>query len=427
MNTIEKYPFRVLIVDDEKRDWADPMQLFLERNLSTAGLNNVMIDVAFDHVSAETLLATHYYHFTSFDMRLPEHMGEAISVDHGIALTRAFPWNGFPKRIVYSQTIRDADIKANPREAVSVLRVPADLYAKPTNADEDAQSPAVEVLTVEKWAQRVVDCLKSDELTLTAPKRPITLPLIETVIGAYLKHGIEYLPPFLARKLQELANTWETRSSARVDAAIALIEGVMRLALVQSAVLLKNDGQEAELPEDEKLVTCIAMLRDWLPKLLAWNWSNYLTEQALSAFDTARWVRNERYHSTATADHQKNWMELRIPLQHALDIAAYWVRHPLLVNLRYSRDGWSGELLAGKMMPGKRYLLPEVMDFPTEAIHDGVWQSVWRLDGKPCQHAMNWGGWMMPAQDSDHQWWFPRYVRQGKKMCLSLIDGQQRP
>ncbi len=424
MNAMGKYPFRVLIVDDERRDWAEPMQLLLKRNLQTEGLEKVVVDVAFDKRSAEYLLATHYYHVSSFDMRLPEWNGEAVSVASGIGLARLI---SFPKRIVYSQTIRDVDIKANPREAVSVLRLPADLYAKPTNADEDAQSLAVEVLTVKEWAQRVVDCLKSDELTLTMPTRQNALPLIETMIGAYLKHGIEYLPPFLARKLQELANTWETRSSARVDAAIALIEGVVRLALVQSAVLLMHDGQEAELPGDEKLVTCITMLRRWNPALSAWNWSNYLTEQAIAAFDAVGWGCNDRDHSMGRADHQKNWMKLRVPLQYALDIAAYWVRHPLLIHLRYSRDGWSGQWLAGKEMSGKRHLLPEASDFPTEAAQYAVWQSIWRLGGHdPYSYALNWADWMMLTYESDQQWWFPCYVRQGKTAYLSLISGELR-
>lgn len=427
MNALSQYPFRVLIVDDEPRDWTEPMRFLLQRTLSTVGLEKVVVDMAFDHVGAEHLLATHYYHFSSFDMRLPERTGEAISVDHGLALARAFPSNSFPKRIVYSQTIRDGDIKENPREAASVLRLPADLYAKPTNADDDAQSTAVEVLTAKDWAQRAADYLSSDALTLKTPQRAKTLSPIKTVIGAYLEHGVELLPPFLARKLLELANVWETRSSGRVEAAIAFIEGVMRLALVQSAVLLKLDGKEAELPDDEKLTVCIATLQRWQPLLSAWNWRNYLTVQAVAAFNVARWVRNDRYHSMGTADHQKDWMELRLPLQYAMDIAAYWVRHPLLVNLRYSRDGWSGELLAGRVMPGKRYALPEALDFPGEAVQDGVWQSVWRLDGQqPCPQALDWGDWMMPAPDSDHQWWFPRYVRYGKTGYLSLIDGQQR-
>jgi hypothetical protein len=178
------------------------------------------------------------------------------------------------------------------------------------------------------------------------------------------------------------------------------------------------------VPSDEKLATCIATLRQWQAQLSAWNWSNYLTQGAIRAFNEARWTRNERYHSTGLADHQKNWAELRIPLQYAMDIAAYWVRHPFIIELRYSRDGWSGELLAGKSFPGGRYPLPSAMDFPTEAVREGVWQSVWRIDGNvPMAQPINWDGWLEPARDSDHQWWFPRCMRQGRREYMSLIDG----
>lgn len=402
MTLLRDYPFRVLIVDDEERDWNEPMRILLRRALIETGLEKVQVDFALDNEGAERLLMARYYHLSSFDMRLPERAGEAVFVENGLALARS---EEFPKCIIYSQSIRNEDIREYPRDAASVLRLSADLYAKPTNADSDALPAAVEMLTAKDWARRVAESLSSDSLKLKVQNRAETLSPIKTVIGAYLTNGVSLLPHFLAIKLHELSSVWETHSSARVEAAISWIEGVMWLALVQSAALLRYDNMEFELLGDDKLVTCIAKLRRWHPQLSGWNWCNYLTQTAIDEFDQACWFRNDRYHTTGVRDHQKDWAELRVPLQFAMDIAAYWVRHPLLVNLRYSRDGWSCERLTGRVEPGNRYPLPEVLDFPTEAVQNGVWQNVWRLNepNPPCPQALSWDGWMEQAEDSDYQ------------------------
>jgi hypothetical protein len=307
-----------------------------------------------------------------------------------------------------------------------VARIPTDQYAKSTGSDRD-QEAGIRVLTVKEWAQRVMVSLDADHLHVQETGKGLTQPPT-TVVGSYLEHGPELLPPLIARHTQTLANDWETRNThaQRVNAAIKFIESTIRLALAQSAVLMKAEGKPADLPTDERLVLSLNLLEQWHPSLAAWNWSHYLTAEALTALREGTKTRNKERHKLTAEDSVKAWAELRLPLQYAMDVAAYWVRHPLCINLRYSRDGWTAELLAGLSTPRKRRLLPEAQDFPAEAVQDGVcWQHVWRIDGtEPKPLALNWKEWLVPDTASEQPWWMPMHTNdRGKTIWLDLDSG----
>lgn len=429
MTILNDYPWQVLIIDDEQRDWVVPMTELLQDAAENAKLSGLKITSAIDQQTAERLLARRYFHLISLDMRLPERFGEAISVDTGEKLARQFPYVGFPKYLIYSQTLRDFDIKQRPADAVRVLRIPTDQYAKPTGGERVRENAPVEVLTVKEWARRVVDSFSRDqpELILNpAPPRGTKTPL--TVIGAYLEFGPRLLPPVLARHLQGLASYWETRDATRrVDTADRFIEVTTRLALAQTAVLMERDSKQPKPPGDEKRVTCVARLKDWRSEITGWNFSNYLTEDAIEALDEARKVRNEEDHTHTITDPKRAWTALRVPLQYALDIAAYWVRHPLCIDLRYSRDGWNAECLAGVAYPRPRQPLPANVDFPTEALQGSVWQSVWTNDERPQQKAVCWKDSLVDDGDSERPWWLAvARDQRGRQVWLDLDSGKKR-
>ena len=426
---LNNYPWQVLIIDDEQRDWVVPMTELLQDAAKNAKLSGLKITSAIDQQTAERLLARQNFHLISLDMRLPERSGEAISVDTGEKLARQFPYVGFPKCLIYTQTLREGDIQQATSDAVRVLRIPMDQYAKPTGSDRVREDAPVEVLTVKEWARRVVDSFSHDQSKLVlnpAPLKGAQMPL--TVIGAYFEYGPRSLPPLLAQHLQDLASHWETKDATRrVDTADRFIEVTTRLALAQTAVLMRHEGKQPGLPNDEKRISCIHQLKEWYSEITGWNFSNYLTEDAIQALDKARQVRNKEDHTQAMADPKRAWAMLREPLQYALDIAAYWVRHPLCINLRYSRDGWNAECLAGIAYPRLRYPLPASVDFPTEAIHGGVWQSVWTNDERPQHKAVCWNSWLVDDDHSERPWWLTVANNQrGQQVWLDLDSGKER-
>ena len=198
------------------------------------------------------------------------------------------------------------------------------------------------------------------------------------------------------------------------------------MALAQTAVLLKADCKPTLLTTDDRISTCLATLSAWRAHLDGWNWGNYLTPQAIASFRDALAARNEERHTRKPNDALQAWAALRVPLQYAMDLAAYWVRHPLCINLRYNRDGWNAELLAGTAYPRKRRRLPQRLDFPGEAVQSGVWQNVWRIDGDtPRPKPLCWDGWLEADSKSERPWWLPIHLdAKNRTVWLDLDSGQ---
>lgn len=423
------HSYRVLIVDDEPVDWATPMKEALNRiAIGRDALGSLNIDIAEDKNEAEALLSRYNYHLTSLDMRLPVRKGELLSVDPGLSLARGFPWVGFPKLLIYSQTLRTGAFRDQPADSMMVLQIPTDLYAKPTGGDADDESQPVECLSVKAWAERVADSLFRDDLK---DQQSGSHDQRLTVLGAYLHYGVSAVPPFLASHLQILSNHWTDRTSDRVEAAIGFIEATVRLALAQSALLCQVQGDDASLPGDDRMFSCLEYLETMRRRLSGWNWCNYLTAETIHAFQQARHLRNVKAHSLESQDPQGRWAGFRSPLRHAMDLAAYWVRHPLAVDLRFSRrDGWSAELLAGTANPRPRHPLPQDTYFPADAVGSGVWQNVWSVPadgtGKAERRAIAWENWLIPDTHTGMHWWFPVSQQGRNKTCIDLISGCKR-
>ena len=360
-------------------------------------------------------------------MRLPVRKGESITVDSGVSIAMEFHW-GFPKLIVYSQTLSENWFQTNPQDSIAVLRMPVDLYAKSTGSDDDSREKSIEVLKVKSWADRVIDSITCDGVHIELNSSVMREPPVTTT-GAFLTCGTNRLPPILANQIQDLANNWCSRTNDRVDAAIRFIEATARLAVAQTSVLCMQRGEVVKPPTDDSIFACLRHLENNRDRVYGWDWYNYLSKEALASFQQARMERNQKSHNLTINDSQKHWAELRSPLRFAMDVAAYWIRHPIATNLVYSREGWSAELLAGNTRQRVREKLPTNFKVPTEALlpDAGAWQIVWDLSGEePVQTPLSWGDWLTPDEQTNIHWWLR--IRHGgdKDDFVDLITGQQR-
>jgi hypothetical protein len=321
---------------------------------------------------ARNALASRHFHLVSLDMRLPQRVGELITVSTGIALATEFPYLGFPKRLIYSQTLNQ---ERNP-ESQQVMQLKADLYAKASGSDKDVSSDKYEVLSRTDWVNRVLASLDLEEVRI-AESTLIPQPL--TMIGTYLEQGPHFMPLSLAEPLQLLHDTWLVDDSARSNNIRQFIKQTIALAVLQTAMLL---SLSISIPDDCETAACLAWLaiRRDDERFEQWNWASYLT---------AKTITELQHWSTLPVP---DWQSSRLALQYALDVAAYWVQHPLIGDLLETRDGWSGRILSTTQSGESRSLLPKAITFPSQAEQYGSWQSVWDLSNKsrPERHAISW-------------------------------------
>jgi CheY-like chemotaxis protein len=407
---------RVLIVDDEARDWAEPMRDALMRAVRVAGLPPVRVEIATHGEAARKWIASENFHVVSLDMRLPERANEIVSVETGLKLAKEFTAIGFPKVLIYSQTLSEPRRTQTWDDSDAVMMVPADTYAKPSGATQPPQLPAG-MLSVRAWAQRVVEYLDPGRLQLAPDRGDATGKL--TVLGVQLKRGPALLPPTLARCVVRLAEDGHAGAGAQPMIA-RLVQETARLAVAQSAVLCARIGQPTVLPEDGSLAAALNALRRMLPALPDWNWAHYASPSALDAL--------EAFSRQPAADE----FTASVALHHCLDIGAYWVRHPVCTDLRYSRDGWTALPLRGATLPRRRDMLPAAQDFGAAADSAAPWQGVWTLgsgaDDQPRHQVIDWSAMLQRDAADDKRWWLRLWQAAGQaSQWLNIDDGRVAP
>lgn len=408
---------RVLIVDDEERDWTLPMELALQRAARFAGLASLQIDKAMCGEAARDLIARNNYALVSLDMRLPERAGEVVTADTGLKLAGQFTALDYPKYMIYSQTLSDprATAYGDPSDAVLALR--ADSYAKPSAASRPPQ-PQAPLLSVRQWAQRVVDYLDPTRLQLVPDPGDSTGK--RTVLGVQFKRGPLLLPPPLARAVARLAD--DGHGAAKATPLVAsIVHETLRWAVAQSAVLCAASGCPVTWPADASAGAALRALGDMLPLLGGWNWSNYWSPAALDALaafaahsgagavgtgGAAGGGDPPAARASETADSAASVAPLA--LHHCLDIAAYWARHPVLTDLHHSRDGWTALPLRAAALPRRRELLALAHDFSAAADRGG-WQGAWALDSRPDVPAryqlVSWQSVLEREPGDGTRWW----------------------
>lgn len=427
-------PFRVLIVEDEP-GWESNMRIALEyaaddRKQVQPECVRPKCESALDTAAACRLLALEHFDLLSLDIRLPETDGSSVTVFAGIRLARASLFYSATKTIIFSSTlVQESAVGISADGAVVLAEAPQiiDKYAKSSGAPP-VPTARFETLSQRQWAERVLDYLYHDGLYLPSadPKRKL-----ETALGAWLSGAVRSLPPLLARHAQALQNHWPEpgrKVDARaVDAALKLIESVLRLAVAQTAVLL---GDRQQLPADTTQDAAIRCLRTLInnPALRDCSWRAHLDDAALTAFDQARQLRNTARHSLRSNNTSGEWQDLRPCLRYAMDVATYWAKHPLCTDLRYGVDGWRGELLVGTASPRRLENLPG-RDFPGEAVR-GFWQTAIR-GGTPAgwhAEAVCWDDWLAGDSRREGALWLKAWRSPtGRALAIDLDSGDSGP
>ncbi len=436
-HAVAKKPFRVLIVEDE-HGWVSNMQMALnyaadDRRLARpeCQLARPESKSAPDAATARRLLALEHFDLLSLDMRLPEKEGSAIAVQEGIKLAQELfkPLISPVKTLIYTATLLQENPASISAEGAEVLHeVPQiDKYAKSSGAPPVSMA-RFETLSQRQWAERVLDYLYYDGLYLPSADGKRKL---ETALGAWLSGAVRSLPPLLARHAQALQNHWPEpgcKVDARaVDAALKFIESALRLAVAQTAVLLRDRQLPAETTQDAAIQCLRTLIND--PALAACSWRTYLDDAALDAFDEARRLRNTARHSLRGNQTSGEWQALLPWLRQVMGMATYWTKHPLCTDLRYGVDGWRGELLAGTASPRRLENLPG-RDFRGEAVR-GFWQTAIRRDDTPAgwhTEAVCWDDWLAGDSRREGALWLKAWRSPtGRALAIDLDSGDSGP
>lgn len=308
----------------------------------------------------------------SYELTLPYGEGHyrKKEVNADIALN-AYLGRLFPKHInLFSGSQRELDI-------IPRLKQSLDLYVYQTihSFFNDKSLKDYEILKdFSEFSNRMRKHIFADTLECTfegsSEKRLTTL-------GAFLKTGIDTLPPNQASQLKILSDNWETPTHSSIDAAVNYMIETVKMAFMQSAVIYKHENLPINIPHERTMQSYIATLKDMKPELSVWNWGSYISEQALNSLDKAF---TETITQFPEMPYDVQWNALRSPLQHAMDISAFWMQHPLSTNHKLTRDGYTAEVLSGVQLSGKRSFIRPQSHFPFDNREGEIWQNVWRLD-----------------------------------------------
>lgn len=432
---------RVLIVEDEE-DWIYLMQRALEDEADARQIDHIKIDVALNAEDARHLIARHHYHLMSLDMRLPAgHNDSEVSVVNGADLARSSSLGALlPKTIIYSATLDEEYIRSTPAEGMAVAQLTPEKYAKSSGSASASVSSPIETLSPGEWAKRVLDYLNYDQRLLELQINLGTTKLVkESALGAWLHGATLGLPPALARLAQELQGDWpiskkHRASAGAINAALRFIESSLRLAVAQTAVLIGLKPDTCGLPDTNSQKDFIALLKRWMqthePALSRWTWrSDYLTDEAISAFDEARNLRNDARHTLAANTARAEWNRLYPLLLKIMDMSSYWAKHPLVTDLRFvPGDGWKGQILRGTGFPGPVERLSG-KDFPGAAIN-GIWQLPLRLtaSGQDREEVpLCWDDWLQPDPHDARPLWVAYLTSRNRQQIKGwdLVDGER--
>jgi len=431
---------RILIVEDED-DWVYLMKRALEDEAEGRGLVKPIIEEARAADTARHLMARQHFHLMSLDMRLPAGlMDSGVSEVNGVELAQG-PWLGalLPKTIIYSATLEPDDDGKYQASGMTVAQLPHDKYAKSSGAKSASAALSIETLSPMEWARRVLDYLDYGKRELQIPPPPgAKTASKDTALGAWLRGAAQGLPPALARLAQELQRDWPATgqhriNAAAVDTALKFIESSLRLAVAQTAVLLRKKPTNCGLPSTNSQKDLIDLLRRWRRENdsapTRWTWfTAYLTAEAVNAFDAARALRNESRHGLAAHKAKGEWNELYPLLLKIMDVSSYWAKHPLIIDLHYlPGDGWKGEILCGTSFPRPVKPLGS-KDLPGEAVR-GIWQlsPFFTHDRQDCGEAARcWDDWLRPDSRDPHPLWLAFFKTQkGEIKAWDLAEGER--
>ena len=293
--------FHVLIVEDEKTGWAEPMNIQLQKLHS-----EINCQIAGNMQTATKNLTQKRFHFVSFDQHLPGLEGDSISTKFGVELmNKVNSLNPLISGCIYSAYGRkDPDI------LISAGKYQLDYLDK---AETSAK----------QWAHYVSDYLQNKYWL------------------SYFSAGTQVLPPPLAEAAGFLKQAEQNKQPGDwVNYYLDFWEATLRLTWAQALGLARHQKISETLSDNWQNDHIIKKLKDLIPKLARQDgircWNPYLGAQqnqgwqALTCLDELRRLRNEKVHGKTRGQ----WSDTKAALQqHALtltDLAAFWADFPLI-------------------------------------------------------------------------------------------------
>lgn len=379
------YQTQLLVVEDD----AEFLRLMRDELgdllMPRAATDRPKLRYALGAAQARAWLRTEPLDVLSLDMRVPEAPGLVVTAQAGMAFAKSpLVTSETAKAIVYSAGIGLDELRKDPGRAMLISSAPVDdRFAK---ADQDRPADDAnphETLAVDSWASRLLEYADSPGPDLPGRRNAAGQPR-RSAIGAWLDSAPRLLPPLLARLADQMRQHWGGLAGRLV--ALRLAEVSTHLAVLQTALLLRHEGQRFTLPASWPWHHQIDWLRHHRNQhsmhLRRWNWAAWLTDDAVEALDRLRLVRDEYAHKRRPVQAVGGWQDLQTPLRHLMRLTSYWASHPLCLNIQHGRDGQRAEVFAGLQDPLLTRPLDGDAPFPAHALqtHDQAWQVIWHSE-----------------------------------------------
>ena len=333
-----KYPYRVLIVEDEKNWYEDIQDAILHLPAS-----NICSDIAATIEQAHQHIAQHRYHLISCDMKMPVKERDAVEVGHGKDFAKKTHQDGQLAlfKIYSGQAMDKPDSYTRFAGAIFHLagEIGTEVYLKSVDGKE---RPEQREYSAQGWAEKIKEWLEA-----------------EAYISNSVKLGEELLPSCLAGICLSLHRSWDN-ASLHLDhqtkwihlyqttlclswmqmAAVAYQAGVdvgSRLTKEKATDALRISDMERWL---ENLRKCSALLKPWRPYFMdprdtdERDGSGQKLSQDMGAGIVATlrmWKEFRNKNAHTTGDVVQNFHETyEYSLRKLIDLIAFWAKHPLI-------------------------------------------------------------------------------------------------
>lgn len=334
--------YRVLIIEDEVDNWANPMQEWLVK-LCRQKRCSVSVDLAATARQAKELLAQRYYHWVSLDQHFAEQAGEELAIGVGISLGRwlreAHPLSHL---VLFTGRNDPMEVRKICREAGMGA---ADIWFKTSSGSTDE-----ETLSARSWADKVAQGLRQDYFTHYFRRASEVLPTPLAIAGGRLVNSgwfdTDGVDDFGLEAARALCDFWERTLHLAWLQALALYRKKkgQHFVMPKPADAERNSGISREYNayrEKEFRAICAALGTEALWPPLA-DASGAALQRFLDADRVLRELRNRFAHRLSQEEWRDKLQHCQPALLVCMETAARWASHPFLFGPQILQSGLPG-------------------------------------------------------------------------------------